>query len=1327
MFKWYFLLLIIQFNAVFSQINFTHIDSSKGLPGSVIRKIIQDKDGFMWFATSTGLAKYDGYKITIVSDNNGESLGDVWSLLNINDGSVLIASRTKGLYSYKQGSISKVESIDNFDIKNILAIALDANNDLWLGSESHVYKIKNNRINKIKTLHDEKSYNFLNVDQHHILGLTSKNVFMYNTADNSVQHIPSHPSDDKINSVLYKDVNGNILLGRENGLFLYNDKCQCFNKFIDALGDYDIYSLTSDQDYLWIGTIYHGLFRWSYKTQSLDNYTHSNKNRDSISDNTIMSLYTDITGITWVGTFNAGVSYIKPNSLELEALTNDFNKSSCMGSSIVHDIFQSSDKSTWFATNDGLINIDVSGNCKVFKHEGGKTASLSSNQSLSISESANGELWISNSISGLDKITPKQNEVKRIENLFKGINFYFSVEFRKDKLLLGSHLNGLYLYNIVNGTYSHIDSEQQEFANNSFYAYAVDKYNRYFFATSNGVAWLDKDNKLQRHPVDFQKDKQLDVATLSFDVNNNLWMAINGKYLLKQDPLGQMINLTNYLVNNRPIRIVSIIAVDDDILWLATYNKGIYKFNSNTLQSWNLTAEDGLKNNNFLANSWHQDQMGKIFFGGKNGVDSFNPNDITINLRPPNVVLTSFSYMNKELSVGVETKSGLKLNKPINTMDMLKLGYQDYIIGFEFAALDYSDPERNQYAYRLLGLNDNWVFTNANNRTVTYTNLKPAEYTFQVKASNKDGTWSTVPKSIKLKVYPAPWFTLWAYLLYFMLFIFALWSYVRYKTIASRNRATELEIIVNERTQEIKLQKTMVESLLQHKNEVFANITHEFNTPLSLIIGPIEQLKQEVALMDNKNILDMVQRNAKRLLLMVAQILKLSQAEVNREITREPQKLMPILSMLFESFLPLAKNKNITLKISNKHDVNIYATPECIEMVVGNLLSNALKFTNPGGQISINTVKRNKHISISVEDTGIGIESKNQDRVFNRFVSLDSHSGITGTGIGLSVVKEITELNNGHVSLKSEWGKGTKFTITFQVSDMDSNNVLTHVMVDQLVDNTHNVLTYDTGSNQQIQPDTENQTNVLIIDDNLDMQTHIGNVLQTQYKCMFSERGKDGIRVALETIPDIVICDVMMPGMDGYQVTRILRHDSRTSHIPIILLTALNTRESRIKGWRENIDRYISKPFDGNELIIQIENILTIRQILQNRTSKAIRNNSLTSLDLPKQDLDFIEKLKDIIGEHYANEYYQIADFAAKMAVSERQLQRKVKALINISPMDMLRDYRLQKAALKLKDGYQVTMVSDQCGFNNVSYFCRCFKKKYGITPKAYQMLSKNS
>lgn len=321
-------------------------------------------------------------------------------------------------------------------------------------------------------------------------------------------------------------------------------------------------------------------------------------------------------------------------------------------------------------------------------------------------------------------------------------------------------------------------------------------------------------------------------------------------------------------------------------------------------------------------------------------------------------------------------------------------------------------------------------------------------------------------------------------------------------------------------------------------------------------------------------------------------------------------------------------------------------------------------------------------------------------------------------------MKEITVANGGQVNIESTWGKGSLFTLTFPITDIKADEELSQVMVDQLVSNTKNELIEETNAISFVSK--KNRVTVLIIEDNYDMQKHIGKVLASRFNCLFANRGKSGIALALKELPDVIICDVMMPEMDGYQVTRVLRHDSRTSHVPIVLLTALNTTESRIKGWRENIDTYMTKPFNAKELHVQLDNILTIRSLLQKKTNLAFKGNTpLDDLELSKLDVKFIDKLRDVIGKVYTNEYIQKADLASKMAISERHLNRKVKALIDESPMDMLREYRLEKACMKLKDGYQVAIVSDECGFSSVAYFCPVFKKKYGITAKQYQNLKK--
>ena len=1319
----HYLLPLLFINISFAEINydFSKLSLSDGLPSTIVRDITQDSTGFMWFGTRHGVVKFDGYQVTQINDAQGQSLGDIWSILEVSDGSIFIASKTKGLFKYQSGLIRFMPIFDNKVDIELTSMGLDEKNTLWLGTNEGVYKLVDEKLVRVGKLNNDTSHDFINLDKSYILGQTKQVIYKFDLKNSTKEQVEVLPADDRLNSTLYKDNYDTIWLGRKNGLYAYDKQCQCFKSRFKELKEINVYSLVSDQKYLWIGTVYKGLYRYSYENSELVKVSMTDNDNESLGK-TIVSLYIDRSSVLWIGTFNAGIYYINPSIRQFSSISKKNKSIPCAKSFTVHDVIETRDKSLWLATEKGLVRITKKNKCTLFMRDESKN-SLTANPLLNIYQASNDDIWILNNRKGFDRLSTKTKQIDRIGNAFGEYSFFFSVEYNQNELLLGSFKNGLYVYNITEKKLTQVKNIDKKFDKATFYTYAVNNKN-YYLGTNKGLLRLNN-MKLEKVTLDGRDISE--ISALSFDHDGALWISANFKSLLKKNKDGSVEDITPYLKhNNTPIQVRSIVLTDKRTIWLST-NNGLYKLDTKTYENWHFTSQDGLQNADFFRNSYHQNNTGKLYFGGQKGVNSFNPSEITVNKTPPVTVLTSFLYFNKLLNVGKLTESEFKLNKPINYLDKIELGYKDYIIGFGFAALDYADSMRNQYAYRLKGLNDDWVYVDANDRKVTYTNLKSGHYTFQVKAANKDGIWNKVPTELKIKVHPAPWLSPWAYVIYIIIIMAAIWTFIRYKTIASRKRAKVLEVTVAERTQEVNMQKKMVESLLDHKNEVFANITHEFKTPLALILGPAKQLEQKSQSDEYKNNLSMIQRNAKRLILMVGQILKLSQAELNKETLRESQAVKPILMMLYEAFKPLAEEKNIKIHLESQHSVSVYATAECLEIVIGNLISNALKFTNSGGEIYISSLLNDKQISISVRDTGTGIEKKDLSKIFKRFTRLDTHKNIQGTGIGLSVVKEITEANNGEVKIYSEWGKGSEFTVIFPITEIVSGQELSKVMVDQLVGNTKNEL-IESGKNVSVDKNKldKKRITVLIIEDNLDMQSHIGNVLKQRFNCTFADRGRKGIGLALQEVPDIIICDVMMPGMDGYQVTRIIRHDTRTSHIPIVLLTALNTKESRIKGWRENIDTYIAKPFDATELNVQLDNILTIRSILQNKTNKAIKNNTaLNTLDLPLQDQKFIEQLKNVISEYYVNEYFQIADIALKMAISDRQLQRKVKALINQTPMDLLRNHRLEKAALKLRDGYQVGIVSDECGFSSFSYFSSCFKKKYGVPPKKYQQLGK--
>ena len=527
---------------------------------------------------------------------------------------------------------------------------------------------------------------------------------------------------------------------------------------------------------------------------------------------------------------------------------------------------------------------------------------------------------------------------------------------------------------------------------------------------------------------------------------------------------------------------------------------------------------------------------------------------------------------------------------------------------------------------------------------------------------------------------------------------------------------------LQQKTDELQIQKQTVETLLNRKNELFANVSHEFRTPLTLILGPVNKLLKSNLCVSDINSLKMVNRNANRLLTMIEQLLQLAKISDQQKITFNACKTHTHIEAIVDSFKPLASEKKISLELEKNDKGAINVTKNALDIVLGNLLSNAIKYTPFGGQVTVNSHASKTHIIIHVKDSGPGLDRQQQVEIFNRFKRLDTHQNIEGIGIGLSVVEEVLKVNNASLKIDSEIGHGSIFMVKFNAIDLnfeETSDNSKHLLVNQLVNDTCNLALSD-----KKDPPVGHKSNetILIIDDNHDMRVHIAETLKDNYYCMLAATGKDGIALAIEHVPDVIICDVMMPKMDGFQVSRALRSDSRTSHIPLMLLTALDDKASRIRGWREHVDVYLTKPFDADELKLQLENILVIRNIIKKKAGKVLQTGkSSANTDLPKLDQQFVDNLNNIIMENYHNPLYLRPQMAGDMAVSVKQLQRKIKALIDMNPMDLLRDYRLQQAAKLLKSGYQVSIVSDNCGFNSLSYFSQCFKAQYGFSPKKYQ------
>ncbi len=802
---------------------------------------------------------------------------------------------------------------------------------------------------------------------------------------------------------------------------------------------------------------------------------------------------------------------------------------------------------------------------------------------------------------------------------------------------------------------------------------------------------------------------------------------------------------------------------DKGNLWLSHYRKGLirYKPESRVLKIYD--TEDGLPFDNFVSKYWYQSEDGRIFLPGYLGAGKgffyFHPDSIHDNTKIPPIVVSDFKVEGKPFS----------LDSNISAIQHITLKYDQNFFSFEFAALDYANPNKNQYAYYLEGLDEDWIYS-GNRRFASYTSVPPGNYIFHVKGSNNDGYWNEEGASLAITVLPPPWRTWWAYTIYALVFIGLIYLWRQYDLKRQHlKQALEIEHVEAEKLKEL-------DSM---KSRFFANISHEFRTPLTLILGPLEKIKASVS-EEVKHDLEMMQRNARRLQRLINQLLSLSKLESGQmKLQARELNLVKLVIGYIQSFESLAKQKNIDLVFqAEEKDIQAYIDQEKLEKILFNLLSNAFKFTPEGGRITIevgsgqlavgNSLFTTHHspltnspshhlVTITITDTGPGISPDQQSRIFDRFYQADDSytKDQEGTGIGLALTKELVELHHGEITVESEIGKGTTFTIILPLGKE-------HLKPEEIISappptppqqgrGVSSIQDPASSIEQPIYPTPDpspiaslslaregskppsgglgvasEQPVILIVEDNPDMRNYIRGHLGEGYRLIEAGNGEEGLEMALEGIPDLVISDVMMPKMDGFELCEKLKSDERTCHIPVILLTARASEESKIQGLKTGADDYLYKPFNYHELIVRVNNLIEQRKRIQEQLIKQLGlltkpGSTKPGIRIASMDEQFMAKAIGIVEDHMSDPDFSIDTFGKLVGMSRSQLHRKLTALVNLSPTAFVRSLRLSRAAslISRKSG-TISEIAFEVGFNNLSYFARSFREQFGVLPSEY-------
>lgn len=1034
-----------------------------------------------------------------------------------------------------------------------------------------------------------------------------------------------------------------------------------------------------------------------------------------LNDNNVNCIYRDGTGMLWVGTGSGGVNKADLNASRFKTVPV-YSANQHIPDVGIRSLFVD-EGGVWLGTeDDGLVYLDYKTGRQqhVSPHFAGQNIKA-------ILKDHNGYLWVGKR-NGLDRYDPRTRQITTFFSTMvdpSSSRFYAIAEDPITHELWVAYYNGILKYNARTNRF-----EKQLFQN-----YSRSGAGCLFFDSKNNL-WIGTEysglTQLRRNPQTHQWEDTIVYSSVASDLRSpdervysvtedsegSIWVgAANG--LTQINPQTKAIK--NYTTKNGLIDqyITQVMAHDPGFIWLAHKN-GLSKFNVKTGQIQNYAIKMQGEEFEFIDGSGFFDKRtGQMYYGSTRGFVQFDPDEIIDNPYLPVPTFTALQVLNKTVHVGDTVNGNVILSRPLHMVKDITLTHEDKSFSIEFAALHYSNPARNQYAYMLQGQDKDWIRTDAGRRFASYSNLPAGKYILKVKASNNDGVWNETPATLEIIVLPPWWETGWAYGLYTLLLVLAM--YVVYRIIQARQRYHR-QIL----TERLKAEKAR--ELDQIKSRFFTNVSHEFRTPLTLIIDPLRYLvTKDDATNKEKLHYNVMYRNAQRLLSLINQFLDFRKLESGKmELNSQRQDIVAFVRNTAGAFDFQAQERNITFMVTaDPPDIMMGFDADVVGKVLYNLLSNAFKFTPEGGSISVD-VKREREtpgsVVLTVTDTGSGIPAEKLDKIFDPFFQLPGDLQHSGTGVGLSLTKELVTLHKGSIIVTSQPGKATCFVVV--LADLPTERVAAGMPQPEIVpavsNNSNNDSSTTTGD--------PGLPIVLVVEDNDDIRHYISRNLSGAYSIVEAGNGVDGLEKAIASIPDLVISDVMMPGMNGIDLCKKLKTDEKTSHIPVILLTARQSEQYETEGYETGADAYVVKPFSMPLLQVRIRNLIESRLKLRQLFGQS-PDSYTNPVGLNAADKAFLAKVTNLVETHMSDAEVNVEWLAGQLFMSRTQLYRKIKAVANQSVHEFVTGIRLSKAAgLLLQGQYAVTEVAYMVGYADANSFSRMFQKQYGTTPKKYSI-----
>lgn len=1319
----------------------------QGLSNNYVVSIAEDQQGFLWFATEEGLNKFDGTRFTtFLKDNQGITGNELNHLYADPIRPIIwIATQRAGLNAYNydthtfttyQSDKSNPHALITNDVTDIAPVS-ETRDGLWISTyhrgvdyldiHSGVFTHYNKAT--VPALASEQTWTVLDGgDGNLYIGHVGAGLSVLRLKDKSVKnfkHIPndihSLPGDDVY--TIYKDTNGTIWIGTNQGLALFNPQTESFITFRDNPGDTNgaltsyIFSIRQLKDNkLWIATEFNGiavldlqqsrflspnLFKFDYIREGDDEYGLSNAS--------VRYIYQDTSNNIWIGTWGGGINFIgsEPPLFKSWTYSSAATSHNYLSFKTVSSICADRKGSIWVGTDGDGINVFESGQ-RVTIHKK-ETGALHSNSVLAALRDSEENLWFGTFMGSISYYHTREN---RFQDIFPDGNTQLDVrvfyEDHQQNIWIGCNV-GIYVYSLKERKIiKHYDTKNSQLPENFVRSIAQDAQGNYWIGTfGGGIAVYTPQFERIKSFTQHNGFCSNTINQIFRDSRQRMWIATGEGLAFFPEKYN-----SNYQVFKRKEGLnsthIRAIAEDDNgNIWLST-NMGISCYIASKRAFYNYGHFDGIPQGNFISGSVAKDQNGYIYFGSINGVSYFNPEHTVNERKAPEAVITEMKLFgrltnqeNKDTIISVSNISTIELNHEQNSFS-LTLNVRNYALA-----------KQVEYAYILKGLENAWYTVNELN-SVTFRNIPPGKYEFQVKTRIHNQDWSNELTTLIIQIKPPLWLTWWAKLIYVVTAAIILYLIIRaYKKKIDLESLYQLE----------KKNHVQEQELNKERLRFYTNITHELRTPLTLIIGPLEDMIKDITL-SKKHIqkVSVIHQSANRLLKLINQILEFRKTETqNKTLSVNKGNLTQLIYETGLKYKELNRNPDVSFKIEAEAEpILIYFDKEIITIILDNLISNAIKYTVKG-EITLSLFYTHQddtdYAEIKVSDTGHGISPQALPHIFERYYQENTPHQASGTGIGLALVKNLVVLHQGEIGIESIPGQGSDFSIRLL-----ANNTYPHAL------HTDSLSKEEVMPKEQSLTEAESSDNnkpiLLTIEDNEDIRDYIHETFTNIFEVIQADNGAKGKELAIKHIPDIIVSDIMMPVMDGISLCQQLKQDVRTSHIPIILLTAKDSLQDKEDGYQVGADSYLTKPFSANLLHSRINNLLESRRKLIAQFSSDLtlkEKRTIMAESLTKLDNEFIDKVTLLIEENLSSEKVDIGYLSDKMCMSSSTLYRKMKALSGLSTNEFIRKVKMQNAEHFLLEGkYTISEIAFKVGINSTVYFRQCFKEEYGLSPSDY-------